>query len=209
VGAAGEVALQTWDFKEDDMSKSTLFRLSALAALVSGVCIIVGKLLALLPDPQAGEVFDFFSPLFGLYAILGIYLWQREQSGTFGGVAFVVVSFGLALVLCLDFFGAFIRLQLAEDTTAQLMDGPAGLVAAISGLTFLVGEILFAISVMRAGVFSKIAAWLFMIGMVPVPLVDVFPFSIVAVGSVLAGIGIMWWGLSLWSFASKGTDTGM
>jgi len=188
------------------MSIKTLYRLSALAALASGGCIIVGKLLALLPDPQAGEVFDFFSPMFGLYAILGIYLWQRERSGTFGGLAFVVASFGLILVVCLDFFGAFIRLQLTTDTRAQLMDGPAGLVAAISGLIFLVGEILFAISVIRAGVFSRIAAWLFMIGFVPVPLVDVFPFSIVAVGSVLAGIGILWWGLSLWSFAASDAD---
>lgn len=117
-----------------------------------------------------------------------------------------MVFFGLALVLCLDFFGAFMRLQLAEDTLAQLMDGPAGLVALISGLTFLVGEILFAISVIRAGVFSKIAAWLFMIGFVPVPLVELFPFSVVAVGSVLAGIGIFWWGLSLWSLASNSAD---
>jgi hypothetical protein len=188
------------------MSTSTLYRLSALAALVSGVCIIVGKVLALLPDPQAGEVFDVISPLFGLFAILGIYLWQREQSGTFGGVAFILVFIGLALITSMDYFGAFIRLRLPEDTVAQLMDGPSGPVFGISGLIFLVGEILFGVSVLRAGVFSKIAAWLFMIGFVPMTLFELLPDTIVWAGSVLAGAGIIWWGLALWSFASDSTE---
>jgi len=188
------------------MSTSTLFRLSALAALVSGLCIIVGKVLAWLPDPQAGEVFDFISPLFGLFAILGIYLWQRERSGVFGAVAFSVVFIGLALVMSLDYFGAFIRLRLPEDTMAQLMDGPAGLIAGISALIFLVGEILFGISVLRAGVFSRIAAWLFMVGFVPMTLFELLPNTVVWGGSVLAGVGIIWWGLSLWSFASSSAE---
>jgi hypothetical protein len=173
---------------------------------VSGVCIIVGKGLALLPDPQAGEVFDFISPLFGLFAILGVYLWQRQRSGTFGGVAFIVVFIGLALLTSMDYFGAFIRLRLPEDTVAQLMDGPSGPIFGISALIFLVGEILFGISVLRAGMFSKIAAWLFMIGFVPMTLFELLPDSIVWVGSVLAGVGIIWLGLSLWSFASDGTE---
>jgi hypothetical protein len=185
------------------MSRANLYRLSALAAIASGICIIIGKLLTLLPDPQAGEVFDFFSPLFGLFAILGIYFWQRVQSGRFGAVAFIVVFTGLVLVTALDYFGAFIRLEIPPDVMTQIMEGSTGMVAAFSGLIFLVGEILFGISAIRAGVFPKAAVWLFMIGFIPVPLVEVFPFSIVAAGSVIAGVGIMWWGLSLWSYNAE------
>ena len=188
------------------MSTSTLYRLSALAALLSGFCITVGKLLIVLPNPLAGEVFDFFAPLFGLSAILGIYLWQRERSGRFGGVAFIVVFTGLALIVSLDYAGAFILPHLTEDTVTELLDSPAGLVYGLSAIIFLVGEILFGISVIRAGVFSKIAAWLFMIGFVPMTLLGVFPVIIVAVGSVMAGVGIIWWGLSLWSLARNGAD---
>ena len=184
------------------MSTSRIFRLSALAAIASGICIIIGKVLALLPDPQAGEIFDFFSPLFGLFAIIGIHLWQQKKSGAFGWVAFIVVFIGLTLVASLDYFGAFIRPYIPANIMDQIMAGPTGTVAIISGLTFLVGEVLFAISVFRAANFSKIATLLFMVGFIPVPLVDVFPFSIVAIGSVLAGIGIIWWGISLWSFSS-------
>jgi hypothetical protein len=174
-----------------------------LAALLSGICILLGKLLALLPDPQVGEIFDFFSPLFGLFAILGVYFWQRKQSGRFGAIAFIVVFTGLVLVTALDYFGAFIRLEIPPDVMSQIMESSTGMVAAFSGLIFLVGEILFGISVIRAGVFPKIAAVLFVVGFIPVPLVEVFPFGIVAAGSVMAGVGIIWWGLSLWSASSE------
>jgi hypothetical protein len=168
------------------------------------VCIIVGKVLILLPDPQAGEIFDFISPLFGLFAVLGVYLWHRERAGTFGAVAFIVVFVGLALVTSLDFFGAFIRLELAEETRDALLDGNPGIAMAISGLTFLIGEILFSISILRAGVFPKGAAWLFMVGFVPMTLVEALPEGVVAAGSVVAGGGIIWLGLALWGFASEG-----
>ncbi len=189
------------------MSTSNLYRLSALAAMLSGICVIIGKLLALFPDPQAGEILDFFSPLFGLFATLGIYFWQRKQSGAFGAVAFIVVFTGLVLVTALDYFGAFIRLEIPTDVMAQIMEGSTGMVAAFSGLIFLVGEILFGISVIRAGVFPKIAAVLFVVGFIPVPLVEVFPFGIVAAGSVMAGVGIIWLGLSLWSQQVNGAGS--
>jgi hypothetical protein len=189
--------------REKHMSTTNLYRLSAVAALLSGICIIVGKILALLPDPQIGEIFDFFSPFFGLLAILGIYLWQREQAGRFGAVAFILAFAGLVQVTALDYFGAFIRLEIPPAVMAGVMEGSTGMVAAISGLTFLVGEILFGVSTIRAGVFPKFAAVLFIVGFIPVPLVEVFPFGIVAAGSVIAGAGIGWWGLSLWSFSSE------
>jgi len=188
------------------MSTTTLYRLSALAALLSGACIIIGKLLALLPDPQAGEVFDFLSPLFALFVVVGIYLRQREESGLFGGVAFIVMFIGLALVASLDYFGAFIRLQLPEVAVEQLMEGPSGTAVVVSALIFLLGEILFGISVIRAGVFSKIAAVLFMIGLFPVPLSGVLPDSVVAIGSIVAGIGLIWWGTDLYRLAGSESE---
>jgi hypothetical protein len=140
------------------MVTSALYRWSAICGWISGLSILVGKILAYSPYPQVGEIFDFISPLSGLLAVSGIYLWQREKAGRFGILAFGLVFIGLALLTCLDFFGAFIRLQLSEATRVQIMEGPAGLIAMFSGLIFLLGEILFGISVLRAGIFSKIAA---------------------------------------------------
>ena len=184
------------------MSTTSLYRLSALAGMLSGLCIIIGKLLIPLPNRQIGEVFDFFSPFFALLFAVGLYLRQRRESGVFGVVAFIVLFMGLATVVSLDYFGAFIAPYLSEGIVDQILEGPTGVVAIISGLVFLIGEILIGISVIRANVFSKLASILFMIGMFLVPLGDVFPESAVVIGSIIAGIGLIWWSTELFRLAS-------
>lgn len=185
------------------MSTTTLYRLSAAAGVLSGVCIIIGKLLIPLPDPLPGEIFDFLSPLFGLFITMGLYLRQRKESGVFGGVAFIVFFIGLTSVVSLDYFGAFMRLELPEGAVDQLMEGPTSPVFVSSLFIFLIGEILLGISVIRAGVFSRIAAVLFMVGMIPVALhlSGIFPEIVVVIGSIMAGIGLIWWGISLYRLA--------
>ena len=187
------------------MSTTTLYRLSALAGLLSGVCIILGKLLIPLPDQQPGEIFDALAALFGLFFTIGLYLRQRKEAGVFGGIAFIILFIGLAAVMSLDYFGAFMRLELPPGTTEQLLNGPNGPVFAASGLTFLIGEFLFGISVIRAGVFSKIAAVLFMTGMVPVALhlSGIFPEIVVEISSIVAGMGLIWWSIELYRLASS------
>ena len=188
------------------MSKKTLYRLSSLAGILSELCIIVGKLLIPLPNRQIGEIFDFFSPFFALFFALGLYLSQRRESGMFGGMAFIALFMGLAVVVSLDYFGAFIAPYLAEGVVDQILESPTGVVAAVSGLVFLIGEILFGISVMRASVFSKIASILFIVGMFLVPLGGILPESAVVIGSIIAGVGLIWWGVELYQRANRGVD---
>jgi hypothetical protein len=183
------------------MSERTLYRLSALAGVLSGACIIIGKLLIPLPNRQIGEVFDFFSPFLALLFLVGLYLGQREESGVFGGIAFIILFFGLAAVVSLDYFGAFIGPYLPNGMVDQILEGPTSTVFIISGLTFIIGEIIFRISVIRAGIYSRLAAILFIIGMFPIPLAGVFPESAVVIGSIIAGIGLVWWGIELYRLA--------
>lgn len=185
------------------MSIKTHYRLSALAGLLSGLCIILGKLLIPLPNRQIGEVFDFFSPFFALLFAVGLYLRQREESGVFGGVSFIVLFMGLATVVSLDYYAAFIAPYLPEGMVEQILEGPSGAVAIVSGLVFLLGEVLFGISVIRANVFSKIASVLFMVGMFLVPLVGVFPEIVVVIGSIVGGVGLIWWSIELYRLASS------
>jgi hypothetical protein len=185
------------------MSTKTLYRLSALAGVLSGLCIIIGKLVIPLPNRQIGEIIDFFSPYLALLFAVGLYLRQRRQSGIFGGIAFIVLFMGLATVVSLDYFGAFIAPYLPDGMVDQIYESPTGVVAAISGILFLIGEILFGISVIRASVFSKIASVLFMVGMFFVPLGEVFPESAVVFGSIIAGVGLIWWGFELFQLASN------
>jgi len=181
------------------MSTSTLYRLGALAGVLSGVWIITGRLLARLPNSQPGEIVDWLSPLFALYLAIALYLGQRRQSGVFGGIAFIVLFTGLVMLVSLDYYGAFIRIHLPQSMIAQIEQGPSAPVFVSSLLTFLIGELLFGISVIRAGVYSKIAAILFMLGLVIVALhpTGIFSESLVDIGAASVGIGMIWWSLNL------------
>lgn len=182
------------------MSSRTLYRLSALAGVLSALGIILGKLTITLPERQVGEILDVFGAFFGLYFAMGVYFKQRRESGKFGGLAFLVFFTGLSAVLCLDYFGAFMALELPPGTVQALLDGRNGPVFAASGLAFLLGELLFGASVIRAGVFSKVAAVLFSLGLIPVGLhlTGIFSEAVVNVASVVAGIGLTWWAIELY-----------
>jgi hypothetical protein len=192
------------------MSTSTLYRLGALAGILSGVCIIAGRLLTRLPDPQLGEIVDWLSPFFALFFAVALYLGQRRESGVFGFIAFIVLFAGLVMLVSLDYYGAFIRIQLPEAIITQVEEGPSAPVFVASLFTFLIGEILFGISVIRAGVYSKIAAILFIAGLIVVALhpTGIFPESVVDIGATAVGIGLIWWSIELNRLAGTMNDSG-
>lgn len=180
------------------MKNNELYRLGALASVLSGGTIIAGKILAQTPYILTGEFFDFLSPLFGLFAVTAIYVWSRKKTALAGRIGYIVLFTGIALVLCLDYFGAFILPYLPDGTAGQLLEGPTGLVLAISGIVFLSGVLIFGIAMIRAGTFPAPASLLFTIGFIPVPFGEIVPRAIVHAGSVMAGVGLIWWGIILY-----------
>lgn len=73
----------------------------------------------------------------------------------------------------------------------------------ISYMIFLVGEILFGVSTFIAGIYPKIATVLFMIGFLVTPVRPAYP-AITFFGLTLSGVGLIWWGVSLWIMAGAG-----
>ena len=190
------------------MSVSALYRLGALAGFLSGGCMILGRILARLPNTQPGEIVDWLSPTFALFFLVFLYLGQRRESGVLGGIAFVLLFAGLVFVVCLDFYGAFMRIYLPGEIIALIEEGPSAPVFIAGLLIFLMGEILFGISVIRAGVYSRIAAILFMAGLIPIALhpTGIFPESVVDLGAAAAGIGLIWWSAGLYRLAGTKAD---
>jgi len=73
----------------------------------------------------------------------------------------------------------------------------------IGSLIFLVGEILFGLSILRAGIFPKVATLLFMIGFLATPVRPAYP-TITFIGLTVSGTGLIWWGVSLFSMVGGG-----
>ena len=185
------------------MATETLYRLSAVAIIIAGFSIILGALLNDLLKTQKGTFFNFLGALIGLFGITGLYLWQRFEFGIFGFVAYVIVFVGLALIACIDYFGTFITPSLPKDAMDKLAESTAMQITIISYMIFLVGEILYGIAVFRAGIFSRIATVLFMIGFLATPVRPAYPI-VTFIGLTISGVGMIWWGISLWSLAGGG-----
>lgn len=179
------------------MNNNNLYKLGALSSVLSGGTIIVGKILAGTSLVLAGEFFDFLSPLFGLFALTAVYLWKRNETAILGRIGYVILFSGISLVMCLDYFGAFILPFLPEGIVEHLLEGPTGTVWALSGIIFITGVLLFGISCIWARIFPVAASLLFTIGFIPVPFGEIIPRAIVYAGSVMAGAGLIWWGIFL------------
>ena len=81
--------------------------------------------------------------------------------------------------------------------------GFAAIVFIVFASVYLLGAILFGISIIIAGVFSWIAALLYMIGSVPASLMSLFPALVGVIGHVVAAVGVFWVGILLWSYSAK------
>ena len=183
------------------MFTATLYSACAIAGIFSSIFLVVGSVFNNLIKTGSGGKFNFFAALFGLFAVLGIYLYQLEQAGIFGLIAFVLVFIGLVLIASIDYNSIILLPKFSIEELAKMTEGTGMMILMISGVIFLLGEILFGISIILAGVFSTVAAVLWMIGYLPTPLGGAYP-KIVLMGSILSAIGIIWWSLELWSFVN-------
>ncbi|GAB5489197.1 MAG: hypothetical protein Pars2KO_27670 [Parasphingorhabdus sp.] len=178
------------------MDSTTLYRLSGYASLIASLAYLSDTALDfLLPGNPFGV--GILVSLFALFGLNGIFLKHREQGGWFDLIAYLVNHLGLTALVGIVFVNNFIFPVLQPDVVKSIMSGPAlGLFIAI-GTTYLVGAILFGLSVWLRKVFSRPAALLYMAGSIPVALPPLFPENIVSLGGVLIAIALMWWGYEL------------
>lgn len=187
------------------MDPVRLYRLAGLAGVLGGLCLIAqyGSLL-LAPAGGGLGVVLLLGWILALYAITGVYLIQRRQSGTLGAVGYAVNILGLALVTGRTFAANFVFRRLPEETVQSLLMG--GLAPVIFGVNIVlwIGALLLAIATVRAGVLPRWAAVLYAVGLLGEPAqlllrgLPVVPF-----GGILAGIGLIWLGLAVRSGASR------
>ena len=106
---------------------------------------------------------------------------------------------GLVLITCIVYLNTFIFPFLEQTRIQELRQGPVGLVFLVSLLVFLVGVVLYSIATLRARVFSRVAAVLYLAGFVGVVVGSVVSPLVDAAGHSVAGLGVTWFGYQLWS----------
>ncbi len=185
------------------MSMSTFYRLSAVAGLLSSLAIITDNLL---PEGDSFNWVGVLSPVFGLLALTGLYLWQRETSGKLGALGYIANLLGMGFFVGLAFANAFMLPYLSGSVLKELFAGPTRWAFVVGGSIFLIGVILFGLAALKARTYPRPAAALYMVGFIPVSLQPLFPVMVITLGGLMAGIGIAWFSYALWS-GTKAVET--
>lgn len=190
------------------MAVRDLYRWAGVAGLLSGLFLVIRGVTVPLGGSAAIAVVLILAWITALYAVTGVYLIQRRESGTLGAVGYAVNLLGLALVITRASAASFVFRRLPADTLQPLMRGGVGPLFHAAGLVLLIGVLLLGLATLRAGVLPRGAAVLYMVGIAGFVL-GTFALgrpvlTVVGGGAVLAGIGMAWFGYALWSSDTAG-----
>jgi hypothetical protein len=147
-----------------------------------------------------------------LLGITGMYLRQRREMGVLGRVGYVIFGVGYLLMLSTEIIAAFVLPGLAHSSptyvnnvvVAALGGHPTSSIGGmqtlfdLSGLTYLVGGLLFGIALFRARVLAQWAAALLAVGTLATVALKVLPQSFNRPMAVPTGVALIGLGISLW-----------
>jgi hypothetical protein len=194
--------------KEFFMSSVTLYRTSGLALLLGAVLTIIYAILILVFPSGTPALVIIGVASSGVVLLTlgspGIVARQASRAGWLGFIGFLLLFLSLLLLIGV---GAMLDLTIAPwlgahapQVSAQLFSTNAALSVYIDvHLVLLVlGGVLLGIATMRAGVFSRWAGLLLIVGAVLSPAGFVIGIFGTAVANALVSLGLGWMGYTLW-----------
>ena len=186
------------------MTTNRLYRLAGAAAVLSALILVLNaaRRVDLVPANGLTHGIAPLTLVFGIFALTGIYLWQRRESGTLGLVGYALNAVGVAGVLGIEFVVNFVFPYLDSGQVTALLDGATGTVFLVVSIVFLVGTLTFAAATWLARRLPAGAMMLYAVGFTPVALRGVVPDGVVLAGYVVGAIGTAWLGLVLWNAVS-------
>jgi hypothetical protein len=141
----------------------------------------------------------------GLFALTGLYLWQRQQTGPLGLVDYELNLAGLAGTVGVEYVTNYVFPQLDDAVVESLVDGATGTMLLLTAVVFLLGVLAFGVAMWRARLLPAPAILLYVVGLVPVALRGVLPEPAVATGLILAAAGTAWLSAALWRTSRETT----
>src|SRR5215208_1416950 len=180
------------------MTTSNLIRWSGLAAIASGVSLVVAEFVTLrffgydFSTTATTGAYVLYSVLIMITGVLlplglvGLYARQLEASGPLGLVGFVVAFVGTVLVAGFFWSSAFVAPILAVEAP-QLLD-----VRSLPGffrsfIVFGLGWLLFGVATLRAGIYPRAPAVLLIVGSVLI--VVRLPLTSIVLDAAVAWMG--------------------
>lgn len=196
-------------------------KMGGAASILAGILMMAGFVLHPAGEDATFGTDPFWVPAHGLLWLaftisllgwVGLYLVQASKAGRLGVAGFVVIIFGTSLVSWIFSSDVtFVPVIAAESPRLfqKIFSNTHIAIGIASVLTWVLGNILFGFSVIRAKIFPRWAGILLVIGSVVIPIAYLAGFSVkvVAVGAIIAGAGQIWLGYELFRILRRSTTT--
>jgi hypothetical protein len=181
-------------------------RLGGFAAILAGVLLVVSDLLHLYIVNLAGEgainriylVDGWVGVLLAVVVqlgLFGVYAPQAKALGIIGVVGLILASIGVQLAMGASFAFPFSRPNVWPWQTAEYFEEPLPSILRL-GLTFGLGCVVLGVGMLRARVYSRAAAALFIVG----ALILLTPL---ALNDVIFAVGMAWLGYEIFAGRSE------
>lgn len=204
------------------MSSTTLFRLSGIVLILAAMLGIVANVATTLMFPDTSPtvppsavmsaawgpvwIMSFISGVFFLFGLVGLYLRQAQRAGFVGLLGFVLTFLGFLFpYVVAGFFFMSVLPYLAPRGSTVIQDSfsMVALFGLGGGILLFLGTMLLGISIIRAGVFPRLAGILVIIGGMLSPAailgLNVIVSLIGSLATVLFMLGLAWAGALLFS----------
>lgn len=189
----------------------SLLKLGGAASILAGILMMTGFALHPAGEDATFGTDPYWVPAHGLLWIaytvsligwIGVYIVQASRAGKLGVAGFVVIVLGTSLsswIFSSDVTFVPVIAAEAPKLFQDIFRGGHIAVGIASVLTWVLGNVLFGSSVIRAKVFSRWAGVLLIIGTVVIPISYLTHLSVhfVAAGAFIAAAGQIWLGSSL------------
>lgn len=183
------------------MSLPWMLRFGAVCGVVLGLSLgVPGVIESFTGETAITSFIVGLGMAFAAPALTAIYLRQGKAAGRFGAVAYAVNLIGLGLFAGVGFSLNLVLFFLDEAVVKELLAGPTRFAIQGSAIVFVVGTVLFGISLIRARVFPRIPSWGYGITLTMLAVLAPLPDTLFTSSMhVLACVSLVWLSLLTWS----------
>jgi hypothetical protein len=177
-----------------------LLRFGAACGVLSGLFIALpGGIEAFTGETAATSFVLGLSPALAMPLLTALHLGQMRAAGRLGSIGYAVNLIGLGL-----FGGAAFTLNMTlfylDKAIVDDLAGPTRIALLGSALVFIAGALLFGLSMVRARVYPRIAAWTYLIALPLFAFGARLPDTPLTSGlHVVVGTTLVWLSTALWA----------
>lgn len=188
------------------MSKQTLFRLGAIATLITAIGYFAGEAIYLFGSAQTLFFAWYFVivSVFQVFAYIALYVAQAKRGDIFLFLGFVISMISLLYAFMDSERRLALRTELVTEVQMEqaLHIGSFVVLQAIGNVSLILGWVLFGFGVVRSGMFPRWAGILMILTGVTLIIRDSF-FVFEYFFAIFSSAAYGWLGWSLWNKASE------